>query len=427
MSDQINRIFGLESILDDVRNFINRFCVFPSKHCLIAVTLWAAHTHIIEHLWTTPRLAIVSPELSSGKTRVLEVLELLVLEGLLSLSASPASIFRLLAMDKITLLFDEADTVFSKHGKDDAHEDLRALLNSGYRKGATIPRCVPPKHDVVRFEVFCAAALAGIGNLPDTITSRSVIIRMKRRAENERIEQFRYRHEQQAGHKLRDRLSVWASENGKEVVDHIPEMPVDIVDLPAEVWEPLLTVADFACGEWPQLARDACEYLCSQAIERRDSLGVRLLSDLRRIFKGGDRLRTAEIIDRLIADPDSVLDDDAPWAEIRGHPINSRVLARLLKPYGIKPTKVRIDDKPFQGYYAADLHDAWIRYLPSLCPEKAEQSEQSEQSEQNNVTRISTVPDVPDVPDMRTAGGACPKCAGEGCKWCESQQGISPG
>jgi len=103
------------------------------------------------------------------------------------------------------------------------------------------------------------------------------------------------------------------------------------------------------------------------------------------------------------------------------------VLARLLKPYGIKPTKVRIDDKPFQGYYAADLHDAWIRYLPSLCPEKAEQSEQSEQSEQNNVTRISTVPDVPDVPDMRTAGGACPKCAGEGCKWCESQQGISPG
>ena len=410
----------LEPILDDVSAFIKRFCVFPSPECLTAVTLWAAHTHIIKDLWTTPRLAILSAELSSGKTRVLEVLELLVLEGLLSLSASPASIFRLLAQEKITLLFDEADTVFSKRGKDDTHEDLRALLNSGYRKGATIPRCVGPKHDVVRFEVFCAAALAGIGDMPDTITSRSVIIRMKRRAENERIEQFRYRHEQQAGHALRDRLAAWAGNNGEKVADHIPEMPLGIVDRSAEVWEPLLTVADFAGGEWPKMARGSCEYLCSEAVERRDSLGVRLLSDLRIVFKDKDKVRTAEIIERLTTDPDSLLDDDAPWAELYGKPINSRGLARLLKPYGIKPTKVRIDDKPFQGYYAADLHDAQVRYLPSLTPEKAEQAEQTEQSDTSNVTSISNVPDVPDVPDILTTGSACPSCDGEGCDWCRS-------
>src|ERR1022692_4832437 len=144
------------------------FCVFPDEHCLIAVTLWAAHAHMVTHFHTTPRLAVLSPEASSGKTRVLEVLDLLVPQSLLTLNASPAAIFRTLAKQQITLLFDEVDAVWSKRGQDDTHEELRALPNSGYKRSATIPRCVGPKHEVVSFPVFCAVALAGIGDLPDT-------------------------------------------------------------------------------------------------------------------------------------------------------------------------------------------------------------------------------------------------------------------
>jgi hypothetical protein len=115
-------------ILDDARKFIRRFCVFPDLHCLTAVTLWAAHTHIVEHFYTTPRLALVSPEPESGKTRVLEVLDLLVPNPMLAFSASPAAIFRTLAEGTLTLLFDEIDTIWSARGQDDNHEDLRALL-----------------------------------------------------------------------------------------------------------------------------------------------------------------------------------------------------------------------------------------------------------------------------------------------------------
>jgi hypothetical protein len=60
---------------------------------------------------------------------------------------------------------------------DQSNEDLRALLNSGYKRGATIPRCVGPKHDVQNFTVYCATALAGLGELPDTrpvFSARSV-------------------------------------------------------------------------------------------------------------------------------------------------------------------------------------------------------------------------------------------------------------
>ena len=174
-----------DTLLDDVHDFIRRFCVFPNEHCLTAVTLWAAHTHMVEHFHTTPRLALLSPDPQSGKTRVLEVLDLLVPNSMLSISASPAAIFRSLDQQQITLLFDEVDAIWSKRGKDDNHEDLRSLLNAGYKSGATIPRCVGNNYEVRHFKVFCAVALAGLGELPDTIMSRSVIIKMKRRAQNE--------------------------------------------------------------------------------------------------------------------------------------------------------------------------------------------------------------------------------------------------
>ena len=155
-----------DQLLDDVRAFIKRFCAFPDEHCLDAVTLWAAHTHMVLHFYTTPRIAFLSPEPASGKTRVLEVLDLLVSESQFNLNPSPATIFRVLADQQVTLLFDEVDTIWRKRSKDDNHEDLRGLLNAGYRKGASIPRCVGPKHDVVMFKVYSAVALAGLGELP---------------------------------------------------------------------------------------------------------------------------------------------------------------------------------------------------------------------------------------------------------------------
>lgn len=217
-------------LLDDLRRFIRRFCVFPDDHSLAAVTLWTTHAHMVEYFHTTPRLALLSPEPGSGKTRVLEVLDLLVPESMFSLSASPAAVFRTLAQRQITLLFDEVDAVFSKKGKDDNHEDLRALLNAGYKRGATIPRCVGPKHDVVSFRVYAAVALAGLGDLPDAIMTRAVIIRMRRRAPGERVDPFRAREHDALGHDLRDRVATWAADVGPRVGAAWPKLPVGIVD-----------------------------------------------------------------------------------------------------------------------------------------------------------------------------------------------------
>ena len=231
MSEQLSRIQGKvgeipvpgDVLLDDVRAFIERFIAFPDEHCLTATTLWSVHAHMVEHFYTTPRLALLSPEPASGKTRVLEVLDLLVPAPMFAFNASAPTVYRKLNQQQITLLFDEVDTIWSSKGQDD-NESLRALLNAGYKKGAVVPRCVGPSHDVVDFAVYCAVALAGIGELPDTIMSRSIIIKMRRRGPTEKVEEFRPRRHDVIGHALRERLQEWSEGIGDDIGEAYPEL-----------------------------------------------------------------------------------------------------------------------------------------------------------------------------------------------------------
>lgn len=383
------------AILNDTRDFIGRFCMFPDEHNLTAAALWAAHTHAVEHFHTTPRLALLSPEAASGKTRVLEVLDLLVPESLFSLNASPAAIFRTLADRGVTLLFDEVDAIWSKRGQDDSHEDLRAMLNSGYKKGATIPRCVGPQHNVVQFPVFCAVALAGLGELPDTIMSRAVIIRMRRRAPGELIEPFRSRIHEPQGHVIRERLAQWAEQVGPKAGAAWPQLPDGIVDRPAEIWEPLIAIADAAGGDWPRMARTACVSLCRVAEDRRASLGVRLLADLRTIFGGAVAMHTEAILARLV--DGAGLDDDAPWANLHGQPLGKRGLASMLKAYGVSSQKVTVCGHSLQGYRREHLFDVWVRYLPPLDTPDAELSELAEFADRNGAGSVPRIPEIPEI------------------------------
>lgn len=215
---------GGAEILNAIRSFIHRYVAFPSTAALIAVTLWVAHTHLIESAESSPRLALLSPEPGSGKTRTLEVVELLAKHPMSALCASPAAMFRSLAVEPRTLLFDEVDAVFRKRGSDDGAEDLRAAINAGHRRGVTIPRCVGPRHDVVEFPVYAAVALAGLGDLPETLMSRSVIIRMRRRLPTEPVTPFRRRECVDEGTLLRERLAAWCRAIERLVSESRPDM-----------------------------------------------------------------------------------------------------------------------------------------------------------------------------------------------------------
>jgi hypothetical protein len=183
-------------LLDQVYAFLRRFVVYPDQQAHVAHTLWIAHTHLMSAWDTTPRLAFLSPEPASGKTRALEITELLVPQPVSAINVSAAFLIRTVAAGEglSTILFDEADATFGPKAKD-SNEDIRALMNAGYRRGATVGRCVVYGATVTPelLPAFAPVALAGLGDLPDTILSRSIIIRMRRRAPNESVEPYRRR------------------------------------------------------------------------------------------------------------------------------------------------------------------------------------------------------------------------------------------
>ncbi|MGH9187204.1 MAG: hypothetical protein ACRD0U_15535 [Acidimicrobiales bacterium] len=123
---------GLGGLLDELRDWFTGHVAYASPHHPVAVTLWAAHTHALDRAASTPRLAFLSPEPESGKTRNLELLEPVARHGRLVLQMSPASMFRWVQALRPTILLDELDSVFGSKASND-HEDLRALINSGHR------------------------------------------------------------------------------------------------------------------------------------------------------------------------------------------------------------------------------------------------------------------------------------------------------
>ncbi|MFJ9995206.1 DUF3631 domain-containing protein [Streptomyces werraensis] len=356
------------ALLDEVEAFHRRFNVFPTEAAYVAVALWDAHAHLLDCFDSTPRLAFLSPEPGSGKTRALEIVETLVPQPMTAVNASAAALFRSVSAGtgKPTILFDEIDTVFGPKAGD--NEELRGFLNAGHRRTGVTYRCIGDggNQTVQAFPSYCAVAVAGLGSLPDTILSRSVVIRMRRRARNERVEPFRARIHEAEGHALRDRLAAWAEGARDQVMGAWPEMPDGVTDRPADVWEPLLAVADAIGGHWPQRAREACVTLVKASkANDKGSLGVRLLTDLRdHVMVGIDRLPTVAILDRLNAL------DDAPWADLNGKPLDNRRLSRMLAEYmtadnePITSRNIKTAGSVLKGYYATDLHDAWQRYCP---------------------------------------------------------------
>ena len=382
-------------MLQAVYDLLGRFVSYPTEHAQVAHALWCLHAHLMDRWETTPRLAFLSPEPASGKSRALEITELLVPNPVMAVNVSPAYLFRKVGAEDIapTILFDEIDTVFGAKAKE--NEEIRGLLNAGHRRGAVAGRCVVHGKTVVTEEIpaYAAVALAGLGGLPDTIMTRAVAINMRPRRATEQIEPFRRRIHAVEGHRIRDRIEAWAHGQSTEPV--WPDLPPGVEDRDADVWEPLVAVADMVGGVWPALARAAAVALVAASKEAEPSLGIKLLGDLRIVFDDSEQMTTAAILQALREMPES------PWNDLRGRPLDDRRLAARLRQYGIKPRVLRVSGATPRGYRREDFFDAWERYLPPLAGRSATNATSA--TPRNQLGVVADVADVADIP--ATNGG----------------------
>jgi hypothetical protein len=338
------------ALLGSMSSAIRRYVMLPD-HVAIAAALWALHTYLLDAIYITPRLAITSPEKQCGKTTLLDVLARLVWRPLPAANATAAALFRTVEKVRPTLLVDEADTFLPDN------EEVRGILNSGHRRGGSVLRIVGDDHEPQQFSTYSACAIALIGQLPGTLADRSIEIALRRRRPDEPVEPLR------AGRTgeldaLARQARRWAADHVERVSAADPLMPAGIINRVADNWRPLLAIAGEAGAEWPKRAREALAAI--QATVEDESKRIWLLADIRAIFgeRGVDRLASEKLVEALVAI------EGQPWAEWnKGRSLTTNGLARLLKPFVIKPATIRIGDETAKGYYLTQFVEAFERYL----------------------------------------------------------------
>jgi hypothetical protein len=426
------------ALLDEVRVTLLRFVAFTSPEHADAVTLFVAATHA-QPVWEhATRLVIKSPLKQCGKTRLQEIISGLAHQVLRTVNISSAALVRSIdAHDPPTLLLDEADSVFAtrKGERSEKAEDLRGIINSGHSRDWPYIRWDVATRSREACPTFAMAVIGGIGDFPDTIEDRAIVLPMRRRAPGETVQQYRTKRVVPTLHELRDRLHAWVRGHLDDLGDADPDLPVE--DRPADVWQPLVAIGDAAGSDWPDRARKACMVMTGAVEPDEATASERLLADLDAVFHDATandlfdepvpHLSTTVILRRLNAL------DESPWGDWYGKPFTARDLAKMLRPYGIKSNTVRTGDETAKGYRRGDLVDVWRRYVhePSTAPSQGSQASQpgisAGQARDGNVTEGNSVSvtrsdqcerhDVTLVTDVsadhlnRAATDTCPYCS----------------
>ena len=357
------------ALLSEIADFITRYVSLPAELADTA-TLWVPVTWLHDSLEISPFLNLTSATKRCGKSLLLEALGEFVYRPLpVGGRVTSASLFRLIELHAPTLLLDEADTYL----RDD--DELRGVVNGSQRRSsAYVLRCVGEDYEPRRFVTWCPKAIAGIGELPDTVLDRSIVLRLERRPPNVSLASWRDRDKATVAD-MRRKLARWIADNKANIVARLSavEFPSGLHDRARDAWEALLAIANAAAGEeWAGpggRARRACERVMASTAGEDTGTREMLLAELRTIFEAEGwpaALGSKAILGKLTAM------EGRPWGEWSpGKSLSAHGLSKLLKPFEIRPRKVRIsgEDSTVQGYSLADLHSVWGGYLPdTLIP-----------------------------------------------------------
>lgn len=351
-----------EKLVEDLKGFVRTYVVMSNEQLLV-VALWVIHTYCADAAEQTPYLSVMSPEPRCGKSRLVEVLNLLVCNPWKAVIPSEAVLYRKIELESPTLLLDEIDTIFNPKTAD-RYEGHRAVLNEGHRRGAKVDRMVGTT-GLAEFNVFCPKLLAGIGSLPTTVADRSVPIRLKRRTRSEAVSRFIHRDVAPLAEPFKARIEAWAESNIEELKEARPEMPEEINDRMQEGCECLVAIADgLDKGEEARAA--LVELLAEERVDDVMTFRLRLLADLRTIFeareaKQGGLVRGISTKELLVG---LTLDADGPWREYYGRgSITPHDVASLLSHFNVGPKAIKVKGETFKGYRRDDLNENWDRYL----------------------------------------------------------------
>ena len=346
----------IEPPLDDVREWLSRFVIPLDESDLDILALWAVHTHVCEETYTTPRLIIDSSQPGSGKTTVLEHLQRLTVRPVQAASlTSSALIARMLDTGLRTFLIDEVDR--SLDPKRETTTDLIAVLNSGYKRGATRPVLVSNGngYDAKEMPTFCPVAMAGNSpNLPDDTRSRSIRILLMPDLDG-LAEESDWELIEPDAEALGERIAQWCN-HIRDSIGERPTLPENVKGRARERWSPLKRVAIAAGGKWPDLVDEMARKDVIRVEQEREDGVIRtrphivLLNDIVECWKSDETfVETSVLIDRLVRLNPEMWGDGSDY----GRRLTAQRMGRMLSQnYRVSSSRM---GHASRGYRLSDL------------------------------------------------------------------------
>jgi len=230
-------------------NLIRDHIFFKDQRVPILIAFWLLGTYFFEIFNFYGYLWIVSPTIRCGKSLLLDLLSQLAFNSTGRLvNPSVASIFRLIAHNKATIVLDEVERLRNEDKEE--FSALMAVLNGGFQKNSIVTRIEKTKGGFtpINFPVYSPKVLAGINRVSDTIEDRSFKIEMTRKTKSERIQRLHLAKEGKEFQRLRSDMFLWAllyASEVAEVYEGLDEIEAisSLNDREKDVWEPLLSIA----------------------------------------------------------------------------------------------------------------------------------------------------------------------------------------
>jgi hypothetical protein len=205
-----------KELYDEIRAVYVKYVEFADEAYYDIMTLYVMYTYVFRLLESTGYIHF-NGTAASGKSRNLSILKALAFNTIWASSMSAAALFRKLAGSPGTTCVDESEGFDGERG-----EELRRILNAGYKDGSIVTRAEKGPNDrwaSLTYNTFGPKALASINALEPVIQSRSLIVAM--RPAIRELPDFQNKDLQWTT--LRDKLYLWTMENMDalaSLVDH---------------------------------------------------------------------------------------------------------------------------------------------------------------------------------------------------------------
>lgn len=367
----------LKSVLEKLRKFILSYSHLKDEALVVPLSLWIAATYMFEAFDAFPYLVITAKVKRAGKTRLKELIGFTCQTPFNVTGASAAALFRSIKDRKPTILWDEAEEL-SKEG----NSLMRQFLNSGYRKGQTIPRATG--EGVTEWPTYCPKAFVLIGDVFDTLRDRSIVVEMDRMSSKEadKMKRFSYETAKAEGAEIAEELRVVLAENLEKIIEAYNSEELSfLTDRDEEIWRPIFAIAKILdtatySAKTTSKTRSMKALAVDLATEKtnterykpsaeneaklaQEEYGLKLLTDLLSIIpKGTKCISSVEALAKLKAI------DVAPWRKYAGDGLtlnNSaepNSMSALLSPFNLQSKLVRNGSKIVRGFLRSEVEKA---------------------------------------------------------------------